>query len=459
MARTAAASKTLEPRVDDFAPFLTAFDPSDLPGSSVDPLGFDRGYNLLADKILPGITNVGQRPRYFSLLCAGIAIADDRRSGLPDRQQYEHRLQTLLRLERLWVLANLRASGDESLASEVGIRGARYGKRQLERLERRGATRTDTRFELLVRQVPYGVVGIYGNVANGMRMLERKTLTLTQDLGRKLGDAFLHETQIPRSILDATADDAKEVSLSSLQEWGARAHLSAKPGPIEATCLDEALHTEGTRSRMAGLLAKHPGDEGEREQTRLERIARSIQGETDRDLAEAIVAILAFEECFRWATFTLERLLWLAKAAQDHAVRLEACTGDPVLASCARGFPERVRALDAAIDAGHTDSFQRDQQRLVEVRGFLTSAASEAPDPLAFTLAIVDRHGQVQRGKLDRGRPKLPWIERRGDRLELTLAQVGELARQPVEVDQINAHEYRTASADALLTAAEGAHE
>ena len=38
--------------------FLTAYDPFDLPGTSIDPLGFERGYLYLADKILPGLDGV-----------------------------------------------------------------------------------------------------------------------------------------------------------------------------------------------------------------------------------------------------------------------------------------------------------------------------------------------------------------------------------------------------------------
>ena len=44
-------------------PFLTAWDPTDLPGTSVDPLGFDRGYTWLADQLLPSLTNVANQPR------------------------------------------------------------------------------------------------------------------------------------------------------------------------------------------------------------------------------------------------------------------------------------------------------------------------------------------------------------------------------------------------------------
>lgn len=45
-----------------FPVFLTAYDPSDLPGGSVVPLGIERGYLHLADKILPGLTNVASQP-------------------------------------------------------------------------------------------------------------------------------------------------------------------------------------------------------------------------------------------------------------------------------------------------------------------------------------------------------------------------------------------------------------
>src|SRR5438105_4483313 len=117
--------------VADF--FLTAFDPSDLPGSSIDPLGFDRGYMFLADKILPGLTNVANRPRYLGMLCAGIELAevDD---GDPPKKLYNERRETVLRLERLWALANVMAADGSRPAS--GIRGIRYVSEELNRLQR-----------------------------------------------------------------------------------------------------------------------------------------------------------------------------------------------------------------------------------------------------------------------------------------------------------------------------------
>jgi len=165
MARRSTALRKTEPDAFEIAPFLTSFDPSDLP-----------------DKLLPGLTNVGRRPRYFSLLCAG-ALLGSSDANVPERLQYDMRRDCILRLERLWVLANLLGSDEVELSSRAGVRGALYGQAQLERLAKKGEARTGTDFQLLARQETYGVIGIYGNIADGMRLLERRSLSLTPALG------------------------------------------------------------------------------------------------------------------------------------------------------------------------------------------------------------------------------------------------------------------------------------
>src|SRR6187431_2426468 len=118
---TAALSNTPGGKITGFPFFLTAYDPSDLPGGSLDPLGFERGYLFLADKILPGLTNVASRPRYFALLCAGIQLSGDHGSR-SEREQILHRQESMLRLERFWALANVLARPDKS----GGVRGVSY---------------------------------------------------------------------------------------------------------------------------------------------------------------------------------------------------------------------------------------------------------------------------------------------------------------------------------------------
>jgi hypothetical protein len=91
-----------------FAPFLSAYDPSDLPGGSIDPLGFERGYLFLADKILPGLTNAAGRPRYFSVVCAGAFLAPPAIGN--ERENIRVRAGCVLRIERFWAAANVLAS-------------------------------------------------------------------------------------------------------------------------------------------------------------------------------------------------------------------------------------------------------------------------------------------------------------------------------------------------------------
>src|SRR4051794_39860877 len=142
-------------------PFLTAYDPSDLPGASVDPLGFDRGYQFLAEKILPGLTNVASRPRYFSALCAGVVLSDEAHGGESEAPQarYQRRLDAVQRLERFWVLACVLASRDDEELAVNGIRGIRSVEAAIERLDEGSETSTAADFRLLSRQVTYGMVG------------------------------------------------------------------------------------------------------------------------------------------------------------------------------------------------------------------------------------------------------------------------------------------------------------
>src|SRR5207302_4234119 len=154
--------------------FLTAYDPSDLPGASIDPLGFERGYLFLADKILPGITNAASRPRYLSLLCAGIHLAEEA-SDASQRDVVGKRRETILRLERFWALANVLARPEESGA----VRGVRYAQAHADELGRSGATKTTAQYRLLSRQSQYGAIGMYASVARGMRVLNREDYTLT----------------------------------------------------------------------------------------------------------------------------------------------------------------------------------------------------------------------------------------------------------------------------------------
>jgi hypothetical protein len=427
--------------------FLTAYDPSDLPGTSIDPLGFERGYLFLADKILPGLTNVAAHPRYFALLCAGIHLSDDGVDASRRELIRKHRQEFILRLERFWALANVLARPDAS----GGVRGVTYAQAWSDDLRRSGATRTTAKYPLLSRQSQYGAIGIYANVASGMRFLNREDLSLTPALGEAAAEAFYIGTKFPNSLRRAVLDDG-DVSLITLKSWGEEAHVEAEIQVDEAKCLYEALHGNPVRSRTAGLLLQHPRkDHDETELDRLNRVARVLKGKDEsQDLREGILCIQEYEACYQLAMLTFERLLWLSRRHAAASVKVSELKNDPVLQSVRARLPGRVQKFAGILDDGKDAAFRFNLDRLADVRKFLEDAAAASTDINAFAAAIASRHADIQRGKFDRGRRKMPWIELDEGRITLTMTRVGGMNWEATLPEHIQAHPYRLNAADAL---------
>jgi hypothetical protein len=436
-------------------PFLTAYDPSDLPGGSVDPLGFERGYLFLADKILPGLTNVVDRPRYFEILCAGASLVGDGSAATP-RKLHAARLECVLRFERLWGLACVLASdaeGEDGLELG-GLRGVTYVQAHADRIRREGRGHADARFTMLSRQIRYGAVGIYGAVAHELRFWDRRTLSPTADLGLRLGEAFLEETGAPDSLRRAARDDG-DLAVEQFLEWGRRAHVAGRTSPSESRCLREALHRDPVRSRMADALTRHRAEDGEHELARLARAATTLKREpANMDLREAIGAILAYEAAYRLVLLGFERMLWLAKHLPAGAVADDDLAHDPVFERVREELPPALAALTRAIDANETPHLRDAREHLMDVCVFLASAATACRSAPALADAVLNRHTDVQRGKFDRGRSKMPWLERHLGRLALTATRVGGLDFEAKEAGDVAAHPYRLLAADRFVEAA-----
>ena len=437
---------------------LTAYDPTDLPGGSIDPLGFERGYLFLADKILPGLTNVASRPRYFGLLCAGARFADVSTS-FSQRQAYHERMQSVLRLERLWALANVLARnevGNGELPTS-GLRGVSYAERKAESIVIERSSRTTGEFKLLSRQVTYGALGIYGAVAQGMHFWDRKTLLPTPDLGDRIGAAFVSETQMPVQLQKVVSESGEgQVSVTMLRDWGARSHISGEVGSAEAKCLHEAAYRQPVRARMLELLADVPQKPDESELERMERVvAVATKQARFKDLAEAMEAILAYEVAYRWALLGFERVLYLGR--EHMLISPQDLQQDAVLRQVCAKLPRAVKAALERLDGdGKSDSFRENLERVRDVATFLALSAESCGDPVKLVDCLLMRHTDVQHGKIDRGRRKAPWIEKQGQGLSMTMRDVG-LIDNPKSPDQVIPHPYRLTSADALIASANSA--
>jgi hypothetical protein len=103
------------------------------------------------------------------------------------------------------------------------------------------------------------------------------------------------------------------------------------------------------------------------------------------------------------------------------------------------------------LDNGTEPAFRQELERLADVRRFLEKASYAAGDIEAFIGEVVARHTDVQHGKFDRGRRKMPWLERNGSRINLTMTRTGGMNREVTLPQHIPPHAYRLRAADALI--------
>ncbi len=433
--------------------FLTAYNPSDLPGGSLDALGFDRGYMFLADSILPGMTNVASRPRYISALCAGISLANIETTDTPYRQR-EKRRESALRFERLWALANVLASRNMEVSAS-GIRGITYVNAEIARLDESGATWASAKYKLLSRQQQYGAFGIYGAVAEGMRFLDRRSLFLTPDAGQRLAEAFIAETNLPDAIRKAVQSnqDNADVPMEALAAWGERAHVDGTPGRDEACIIREALHREPTRSRTVALLdefpwAKSDGEDGESELRRFRRISDQLDGRgSDLDLRASFRAIVMYEESYQLLMLVFERILFLCRTAPSGAAALESIVRDEFLEAVPDTLSNAAKRLAESIEEIRETRPTLGFERIADIYHFILSS-SRCDNQTALVRTVLSRHTNVQHGKFDGGRRKMPWIEEKNNSLSLTMTRSGGRQFEVTRPEEIRPHFYRTDSAE-----------
>ena len=445
--------------------FGTAYDPSDLPGSSVDPLGFEAGYVSLAEALLPGLTTITDAPRYPGMLCAGLHLFQGTADSQGTRVAAEERcLEALFRLERLWAVATVlrwREQPDERDDSRGTLRGITYATLQVERLEERGLTQISPDFSFLRRQRITGAVGVYRDFLEKCGLLFPNEWRLTPDLGEALGEAFARGTAMPSAVKKGFLEGAA-VPVAALRAWAQYAHPTRPLLDEEKRVLREAVLASPQRRATLGLLrqvgqAWLQEPEGElRAIAQIHRLTkqkaiRGVPQEIFPSLRAALTVVPAYETAYRAAQLTFERVLWLVRqsgAASDAVLRDEAVKKLPKV------LKESALSLAAAQESG-VELVQAARDALAEPAAFVHELGQRARDPKAMVDAILQRHKEVQEGKFDRGRRKAPWIVEEAGSYRLTFARVGGLNRPVTDPAQITPHDYRLRNARRFLTALE----
>ncbi|HEY5374331.1 MAG TPA: hypothetical protein VIK01_11640 [Polyangiaceae bacterium] len=448
--------------------FLTAYDPAELPGGTVDPLGFTAGYLALADLLFPGMTAAAAQATYLPMLCAGLTIAqaEGGLGALSATAARKRRIDVALRFERLWALAAAlqgptQSPDDEAEATPpgesktAGLRGITYVARQAERLTQAGAKETASEFALLAQQYRYGAFGIYGGVAEQLRLLEKSTFAPTPGFGDTIGQGFLNtttESGQPKELIRACLDATGTVRLSTLKAWGAKAHPGAPLTGAAQKLLSEAAFQNVERARTLELVErvarKRAADDGTG--SLFEACAEQATEREGAELCVALHAALAYDNFLRNFTLIFERTLWLCRKRSDAEQSAEVFRNDVIIEACGT-LGERAAALLAASERLFSLGKGELRQR---GRGILDIArlAHSTTDVPSLVRLVLKRHAEIQRGKFDQGRPKQAWIEECCSEFVLTSSRIGIRSGEPTAPEDVRGPDWRFGSAVSLLT-------
>lgn len=446
----------------DLRLFWTAYDPLDLASGSIDVLGFQRCYIALADKILPGFTTITTSPRYVSMLCAAIRLAQEQYPDLSATpiQLRQRRLEAVKSYERAWALACGIAASDEHIGQQAtdGLRGIQSVRRRLNELSGREKTIRTSSFNLLANQVRYGGIGAYSTFLEDCHLASMRSLSL-RPLGFTLAEAF---PEPPRTL--AVHKEGQPLSLEELQTWGRHCHLGAFV-KAEARTLVEALHggeeggwDDDVRWTMLRVLA-NCAEEHRAEPDLLKRIlvgiqrgqfgSLTLQAEYLQQIQAALVIIRPYERLFQSFQFLFDAVL--AATTDEPEARLAVVAGKATVLAACEAAQSAVTALSAALERAREIHPQTadDIKAVLMDAGIGTLVSTVPATRLAVDLVslVLDRHRDVQHGKFDKGERKAPWVRR--DPAGGTVRLTAQRYQIPVSArwdswEQVPWHPYRT---------------
>jgi hypothetical protein len=159
----------------DIHAFWTAYDPLDMAGESIDPLGFMAGYIALADRILPGFTTITHVPRYLGMLCRALQVALETVGEIPNVTTRRRLVIEKIKLfEQAWALSCGVVEAETAIGSRAteNLRGIRAVRQWLDFHE--GKDKFSINFSLLSNQVRYGGIGAYSAMLEALHLADMR---------------------------------------------------------------------------------------------------------------------------------------------------------------------------------------------------------------------------------------------------------------------------------------------
>lgn len=389
-------------------PFLTAYDPLGGSPGSIDPLGALQTYGTLADLLLPGVTTITTRSRYLSMMCAALANAEKHLHFLPGASGLTQRRKAVEPFERLWALACVAAREAGYNGAADGLRGISYAEKSYRHFTNNGK-KVSCDFPLLKYQSRTGAVGTYWTALVGGQLVHGDSGSLAVE-GQELAEHF---PELPMDSRDrariADPENAHRVSLplEELVVWSEECHLQAA-SRVERQKLGEALIADDRReciSRALAMMQDGIPDLWDTEHlNRLKKRLNAIPQAVALGLPVVIDAIVVTERFHEAALAAFETLLWWGTMRAGKPV------ADLVVDADFRKASDRCRETALSLRQFREACNRADARDAIEgLAGFcfLVDRCRSERDVVA---ELLDRHHQVQAGKLDGGMPKRDWI-------------------------------------------------
>ena len=236
-------------------PFLTAYDPTDLPGVSIDPLGFERGYLFLADKPSP-VSPTWRR----GLLLQRLLRRCSSRRGRSERAEEEAVCRTPAgdpEARTTLGTRKRRRVGAGWRVSTTGIRGYRYARPLLgaaiEERERHGHGLQDA-------SSARSRTASSASTARSPKASSSSTETPCSYARAASARRGLHRRDQDARCPDGSSPHGRQGLAVGARRFsgGGRAHISVPVIGDEVRHLRDALRDSDTRTRTTRWLAKYP---------------------------------------------------------------------------------------------------------------------------------------------------------------------------------------------------------
>ena len=397
-------------------PFISSYYPQGGLGRTIDPLGVMQAYGGLADLLLPGVTTITNRARYLTMMCAALSNAETYLPMPPGVAGLARRRDAIEPFERLWALACVPARSSNRKAVD-GLRGITRAEKVYNQLLAKDRL-ANPDYVLLKYQARTGAIGVYWTCLVGSQLIHPDNGAL-QEEGRELAKCFpeppLLDSAMKR-LADPTLARNVKLSLSDLENWGAACHLAAAEQE-EKRLLEDALTCDDTRNSVQQALREfQKQDELPEwwtisELQALQRILSQQKKAAELGLPTVIDGIIHLERFHEAMLAFFDSLLYWGTIKGEQPLK------NLLVSNQTRSVLKAgLETASDFIDFYYECPQLRVRDSLRSVLPF-AAAIAKVNSPEDLLHETLERHRQVQSGKLSGGSPKREWILMDGSRV------------------------------------------